>query len=64
MIELCGKWNPQTDQKLNELQDLLTKTHGKEKVLVFTQYSDTANYIYRQRLDQLTQRVIDWSAIS
>ena len=48
MIELCGKWNPQTDQKLNELQDLLMKTHGKEKVLVFTQYSDTASYIYRQ----------------
>ena len=48
MIELCGKWNADTDQKLNELQDLLTKTHGKEKVLVFTQYSDTANYIYRQ----------------
>lgn len=48
MIELCGKWNPTTDQKLNELQDLLTKTHGNEKVLIFTQYSDTANYVYRQ----------------
>ena len=48
MIELCGKWNPSVDQKLNELQDLLNNTHGEEKVLVFTQYSDTANYIYRQ----------------
>ena len=48
MIELCDKWNPATDQKLNELQELLTKQHGKEKVLVFTQYSDTANYIYQQ----------------
>ena len=48
MIELCGKWNPSTDQKLNELQDLLNNQHGSEKVLVFTQYSDTANYIYRQ----------------
>lgn len=48
MIELCDKWNPATDQKLNELQELLTKKHGKEKVLVFTQYSDTANYIYQQ----------------
>ena len=47
MIELCGKWNPSTDQKLNELQDLLNNQHGSEKVLVFTQYSDTANYIYR-----------------
>ena len=48
MIELCGKWNPSADQKLNELQDLLNNTHGKEKVLIFTQYSDTANYIYHQ----------------
>lgn len=48
MIELCGRWNPNKDQKLDELQTLLTKTHGKEKVLIFTQYSDTAQYIYTQ----------------
>lgn len=48
MILLCDKWNPQTDQKLNELEVLLSKKHKNEKVLVFTQYSDTANYIYRQ----------------
>lgn len=48
MIILCGKWNPTADQKLNELQTLLNNTHPKEKVLIFTQYSDTANYIYRQ----------------
>ena len=48
MILLCDKWNPQTDQKLNKLEELLNKTHKKDKVLVFTQYSDTANYIYRQ----------------
>jgi superfamily II DNA or RNA helicase len=48
MILLCGKWDPQTDQKLNHLEELLNKTHKGEKVLVFTQYSDTAHYIYRQ----------------
>ena len=48
MIQLCDKWNPQTDQKLNELEKLLKEIHKDEKVLVFTQYSDTANYIYRQ----------------
>ena len=48
MILLCDKWNPQTDQKLNELEVLLSKKHKNEKVIVFTQYSDTANYIYRQ----------------
>ncbi len=50
MILLCGKWDAQTDQKLNELETLLSKTHKDDKVLVFTQYSDTANYIYRQLL--------------
>lgn len=48
MIALCGDWNPDTDPKLNELETLLNNTHKGEKVLVFTQFSDTANYIYRQ----------------
>lgn len=48
MILLCNKWNPYTDQKLNCLEELLNKTHKDDKVLIFTQYSDTANYIYRQ----------------
>ena len=48
MINLCGDWNPKTDQKLDELEDLINKTHKKEKVIVFTQYSDTANYVYHQ----------------
>lgn len=48
MIYLCGNWIPKTDQKLNELEKLLCETHKDEKIVVFTQYSDTANYIYRQ----------------
>lgn len=48
MILLCGKWEPQADQKLNKLEELINKTHKKDKVLIFTQYSDTAQYIYRQ----------------
>lgn len=48
MINLCEAWNPQTDQKLNELEDLLNNRHQGDKVIVFTQYSDTANYVYHQ----------------
>ena len=48
MIRLCGDWSPAEDQKLNSLYDLLTSTHGNDKVVVFTQYSDTAQYISRQ----------------
>ena len=48
MIELCGVWQQQTDEKLNELQQLIEGEHKDDKMLVFTQYSDTARYIYNQ----------------
>lgn len=48
MINLCGRWDAEHDEKLNELARLLTKKHPKEKVVLFTQYSDTAKYIRRQ----------------
>ena len=48
MIDMCGDWVTKEDQKLNELETLINKTHGNEKVIIFTQYSDTADYIYRQ----------------
>lgn len=57
MIQLCGNWIPKTDQKLNELQKLLCETHSDEKVVVFTQYSDTANYIYRQLLKRGVEQI-------
>jgi superfamily II DNA or RNA helicase len=41
-------WNPDDDKQLNALYDLLTKKHGKEKVLVFTQFADTAYYLTEQ----------------
>jgi len=48
MIVHCGTWLAEQDEKLNTLEHLLRQTHPKEKVLVFTQYSDTARYIGRQ----------------
>ena len=48
MIALCGAWQPDADPKLDELEDLLEKKHGEDKVIVFTQFSDTAHYVYRQ----------------
>jgi superfamily II DNA or RNA helicase len=38
-------WNADDDRKLNALDELLTEKHKNEKVLVFTQYADTAYYI-------------------
>ena len=57
MIQLCGKWRPNEDQKLNMLEELLNGEHKKEKIVVFTQYSDTANYIYRQLKKRGMQKI-------
>ncbi len=43
-----GPWNPGGDNKLRELIHLLQNQHPREKVLIFTQFADTANYLYQQ----------------
>lgn len=48
ILEMCGPWSVEEDQKLRELETLLTQKHADEKVLIFTQYSDTAQYIATQ----------------
>ena len=48
MIQLCGPWEPNNDEKINELEKILNGDHKNDKVLVFTQYSDTAQYIYHE----------------
>lgn len=48
MIELCGPWQSDNDKKLDVLENMLRSTHAQDKVVVFTQYSDTARYIYRE----------------
>ncbi|MHC5933667.1 helicase-related protein [Nostoc sp.] len=45
VLQDCGGWNPQTDEKLAGLIKLLTKTHPKDKVLIFTQFADTVRYL-------------------
>lgn len=45
LLERFGDWDPIRDSKINALVDLLTNDHPGEKVLVFTEYSDTAQYI-------------------
>jgi len=45
ILKIGQYWNPEEDRKLNALDKLLTKKHKDEKVLIFTQYADTAYYI-------------------
>ena len=40
-----GSWDEANDTKLDALQNLLEQTHPDEKVLVFSEYADTATYV-------------------
>lgn len=44
----AGHWDPDKDEKLSALFDLLTETHRDHKVLVFTQFADTVDYLSRE----------------
>jgi hypothetical protein len=47
ILESAGQWQPAADTKLQALRELL-KTHRNEKLLVFTQFADTALYLHGQ----------------
>ncbi|MFH1605227.1 MAG: hypothetical protein ABIH03_15135, partial [Pseudomonadota bacterium] len=48
LLRAHGKWDSKHDQKLLALHKLIARTHGKDKVLVFTQFADTARYLGRE----------------
>jgi superfamily II DNA or RNA helicase len=52
ILKLAEEWKPDLDRKLNALFDLLTVKHKNDKILVFTQYADTAEYIGQQLLNR------------
>jgi hypothetical protein len=41
----CGAWREERDKKLGALTELLTSKHPNDKVLIFTQFADTARYL-------------------
>ena len=48
ILNMAGEWNPDEDAKLDALHALLTRMHPDDKVLVFTQFADTALYLGEQ----------------
>ena len=48
LLSSQGAWAAEKDHKWRALHKLLTQTHGKGKVLVFTQFADTARYLKTQ----------------
>jgi len=52
VLNKSGDWDPRKDTKLDALEDLLTKKHPKEKVIVFTQFADSVRYIAKGLKDR------------
>lgn len=48
VLAKAGQWDAAKDEKLNALHKLLTETHHGDKVLVFTQFADTVDYLVPQ----------------
>lgn len=48
ILQLGKDWDPKQDRQLNALYDVCTKKHKNDKILIFTQYADTANYLFNE----------------
>lgn len=48
ILARSGTWEPERDAKLSALTELVSKAHKREKVLIFTQFADTARYLSRE----------------
>jgi superfamily II DNA/RNA helicase len=46
-LKKVPQWLPKNDRKLQALRELITVKHAHEKLLIFTQFSDTADYLNR-----------------
>ncbi|MDD4191944.1 MAG: helicase-related protein [Mangrovibacterium sp.] len=55
IIQMGKNWRQEDDRQLNALHSLITHKHKTEKILIFTQYSDTASYLF----ESLRQRGVD-----
>ena len=59
LLECFGAWKQEEDSKLDALERLLAEEHPDEKVLVFTEYRDTAEYV-AGALAERGIKSVDW----
>ena len=52
ILQAYGDWDPSRDTKLTALHALLTETYPNDKVLVFSQFADTVDYLEEQLSDK------------
>ncbi|SDX78224.1 PLD-like domain-containing protein [Allochromatium warmingii] len=59
VLHHCGVWQPENDTKLNALVELVTQHHPHDKVLIFTQFADTARYLKTQLIARGIEQVAE-----
>ena len=71
VLKTCGEWKAEADTKLAALMMLIDKQHAKDKLLVFTQFADTARYLKAQliargikHIDEATGQSADPTALA
>lgn len=57
IITIGKNWNPDNDKQLNSLNNLCTKDYANDKILIFTQFADTANYLYEQMKNRGIEKI-------
>lgn len=57
ILELVNHWQTKDDRKLNALLELVTHRHRTEKILIFTQFADTARYLHQALTDSGLERI-------
>lgn len=45
LLDSYGPWSPAVDSKVQSLIELVAQKHPNEKILIFTEYKDTASYV-------------------
>jgi len=48
VLDLCGKWDTSKDAKLESLFKLITEKHPDDKIVIFSQFADTVNYLSKE----------------
>ena len=64
VLAMCGEWDPKRDTKLGTLVELINQRHLKEKLLVFTQFADTARYLKAQLVARGIKQVEEATGLS
>jgi superfamily II DNA or RNA helicase len=57
LLARSGEWRPERDAKLEALVELLTERHPTDKVLIFSQFADTVDYIAEELRERGIQGV-------